>query len=85
MLEYSKGRIVPVELYLSEDKGFEYGTYICLVENDFILELKKSYCWSQLNHLPNQLHSGLRNTLNNSLIRVKIDTILELENVNLGE
>lgn len=82
MLEYSKGRIVPVELYLSEDKGFEYGTYICLVENDFTMESKKSYCWAQLNYLPNQLHSGLRNTLNNSLIRVKIETILELENAS---
>ena len=33
---YHAGRIVPIELYLSEDRGFEYGTYICLVEEEFL-------------------------------------------------
>lgn len=78
--KFCKGRIVPVELYLSEDRGFEYGTYICLVEDDFSVESVNTYSWNHLDFLPNQLHSGLRNTLNNSLIRVKIETILELEN-----
>ena len=26
--QYAQGRIVPIELYLSEDRGFEYGTYV---------------------------------------------------------
>jgi hypothetical protein len=25
---YSPGRLLPIELYISEDKGFEYGTYV---------------------------------------------------------
>jgi len=77
---YSQGKIVPIELYLSQDKGFEYGTYVCLVENEFLTQSAKTICWCDLDHLPKQLHIGLKYTLNNSIIRTKIDTILELEN-----
>lgn len=78
---FHSGRILPIELYLSEDRGFEYGTYVCLVDQEFIVKDVKTFSWSDLNFLPKQLHSGLKSTLNNQLIRAKIDTILELENV----
>jgi hypothetical protein len=77
--DYSYGRILPIELYLSEDRGFEYGTYVCLVDDEFLTPLTKTLCWSMLDTLPKQLHVGLKTTLNNQLIRTKIDTILELE------
>jgi len=79
--QYAPGRIVPIELYLSEDRGFEYGTYVCVVNQEFLTMSSKTICWSDLDYLPKQLHSGLRTTLNNQVIRVKIETILELENV----
>ena len=79
--QYSQGRIVPIELYLSEDRGFEYGTYVCVVDQEFLTRSSKTVCWADLDYLPKQLHSGLRTTLNNQVIRVKIETILELENV----
>jgi hypothetical protein len=78
---YSKGRIVPIELYLSEDRGFEYGTYVCLVEQEFLATVAETVAWSSLDYLPKQLHNGLKATLNNTLIRTKIETVLELENV----
>jgi hypothetical protein len=78
---YNRGRILPIELYLSEDRGFEYGTYVCLVETEFLTQAADTVCWSQINHLPKQLHNGLKVTLNNSLIRTKIETIMELERV----
>jgi hypothetical protein len=78
---YSKGKIVPIELYLSEDKGFEYGTYICLVNEEFLTTASSTICWCSLDNLPKQLHNGLKATLNNQIIRTKIDTIMELENV----
>jgi len=78
---YSKGRIVPIELYLSEDRGFEYGTYVCLVEQEFLTTAAETVAWSGLDYLPKQLHNGLKATLNNTLIRTKIETVLELENV----
>ena len=81
LTSYSKGRIVPIELYLSEDRGFEYGTYVCLVEQEFLTTAAATIAWSGLDYLPKQLHNGLKATLNNTLIRTKIETVLELENV----
>ena len=77
--KYSKGRIVPIELYLSEDKGFEYGTYVCIVPDEFLTVACTSLAWCDLNFLPKNLHGGLKTTLNNQIIRAKIETILELE------
>jgi len=78
---YSQGRVVPIELYLSEDKGFEYGTYVCLVDQEFLTTESRSIAWCDLDKLPKQLHPGLKSTLNNQLIRTKIETIMELVDV----
>ncbi len=78
--EYHTGRILPIELYLSEDRGFEYGTYVCLVDDEFLTLAENTIAWCNLDYLPKQLHGGLKTTLNNQLIRTKIDTIMELEN-----
>jgi hypothetical protein len=77
--DYSPGKIVPIELYLSEDRGFEYGTYVCLVDQEFLTIAAKTVAWCSIDYLPRQLHTGLKSTLNNPIIRTKIDTILELE------
>ena len=76
--DYSEGRLVPIELYLSEDRGFEYGTYICLVDKEFLTTAANTICWSNINYLPKQLHTGLKTTLNNQIIKTKIETIMEL-------
>lgn len=78
---YSSGKVVPIELYLSKDRGFEYGTYICLIEQEFLTQSVDTFCWAAIDNLPRNLHSGLKTTLNNNLIRTKIDTILELERI----
>lgn len=78
--DYHSGRILPIELYLSEDRGFEYGTYVCLVTDEFLTLVVPTLAWCNLDFLPKQLHGGLKTTLNNQLIRTKIDTIMELEN-----
>ena len=84
--DYHSGRILPIELYLSEDRGFEYGTYVCLVTDEFLTQAVPTLAWCGLDHLPKQLHGGLKTTLNNQLIRTKIDTIMELENAtNFGK
>lgn len=76
--KYSIGKIVPIELYLSKDNGFEYGTYICLVDQEFLTKEAATIAWCDLDFLPNQLHQGLKTTLNNQIIRTKIETIMEL-------
>ena len=77
--DYHSGRILPIELYLSEDRGFEYGTYVCVVDQEFLTQSAATLCWANIDQLPKQLHSGLKTTLNNQIIRTKIDTIMELE------
>jgi len=79
MSSYARGRIIPVELYLSADRGFEYSTYVCLVKDEFLTNACGSLAWCNLNILPKNLHSGLNYTLNNAIIKSKIDTIIELE------
>jgi hypothetical protein len=80
MKNFSTGKILPIELYLSEDRGFEYGTYVCLVDQEFLTTKAASIAWCALDHLPKNLHNGLKATLNNSIIQSKISTILELSN-----
>lgn len=80
MNTYAPGRIVPIELYLSEDRGFEYGTYVCLVDQEFLTAAASTICWAKFDEIPRNLHTGLKTTLNNQLIRAKIETILVLEN-----
>ena len=80
MKDFSTGKILPIELYLSEDRGFEYGTYVCLVDQEFLTIKAASIAWCALDYLPKNLHNGLKATLNNSIIQSKISTILELSN-----
>ena len=80
LTSYNRGKILPIELYLSQDRGFEYGTYVCLVEEEFLTTASSTICWCSLNKMPKNLNNCLKNTLNNTVIRTKIDTVLELEN-----
>lgn len=79
LYEYSTGKIIPIELYLSEDRGFEYGTYVCLVDEEFLTTASQTIAWCNISDLPKNLHSGLKSTLTNQLILAKIETILALE------
>lgn len=71
-----EARLVPVELYLSQDSGFEFSTYICLVEEEFVPANNQTFCWSMADVLPKGVHTGLKTTLTNKIIKTKIDTIL---------
>lgn len=73
-------KILPIELYTSSDNGFEYGTYICLVEEEFLTTVVSTICWCDLDNLPKNLHIGLKNTLTSPIIKAKIETVLALNN-----
>lgn len=77
--EYKK--IIPLELFTSNDEKFQFNTYVICVDNEFIPTLNtehSSYAWCAYNCWPMPLHSGLKNTLNNKSIQEKIQTILNL-------
>lgn len=81
---YAQGKILPIELYTSEDRGFEYGTYVCLVGNEFAVKDDVSYSWCKTNGIPKNLHAGLKYTLNNQITKTKIETIMELTDADLA-
>jgi hypothetical protein len=85
LVGYARGKVVPIELYLSADRGFEYGTYVCVVAEEFLSVRSKTIAWCSLDDLPKNLHGGLKSTLNNQIIRTKIETIMELENASRKE
>jgi hypothetical protein len=76
--QYAAGRLIPIELYLSQDRGFEYSTYVCLTDEEFLPTCIDTFAWASLDRLPKHLHFGLNATLGNQIIRTKIDTILEI-------
>jgi hypothetical protein len=76
---YTSGKILPIELYTSEDRGFEYGTHVCLITEEFLVkDIDISYAWCRLDLIPKNLHPGLKNTLLDKKNQIKIETILEL-------
>ena len=74
-------KIIPLEMFTSNDQKFFFHTYCICIENEFIPKLNKEhsgYCWCAFECWPKNLHAGLRNTLNNKAIKGKLQTILDL-------
>jgi 8-oxo-dGTP pyrophosphatase MutT (NUDIX family) len=76
MPEYQK--LIPIEKFTSPDGGFEYHTFWCRVDHEFIPELNHEhvgYAWVQSGRLPRPLHPGLWNTVNLDAIQKKIASL----------
>ena len=74
-------KVIPIELFTSNDQKFFFHTYLIAVEAEFIPKLNvehSGYCWTAFECWPKNLHAGLRNTLNNKAIKGKLQTILDL-------
>lgn len=74
-------KTIPVDLFVSNDKKFEFHTFICLVDNEFIPKLNsehKSYAWCTLNGLPKPLHPALHNSLKSKEFKTKIQNVVQL-------
>lgn len=74
-------KIVPLELFTSNDQNFQYNTYVLIVDKEFIPILNQEhsgYAWCSLDNWPKPLHNGLKNTLNSKINKAKLETICEL-------
>ena len=74
-------KVIPLELFTSNDQKFFFHTYLIAVEPEFIPKLNvehSGYCWTAFECWPKNLHMGLKNTLNNKAIKGKLQTILDL-------
>lgn len=78
-------KTIPVDLFVSNDENFEFHTFICLVDHEFIPKLNsehKGYAWSGLDSFPKPLHPALYNSLKNKELQSKINSVLELLEVS---
>ena len=74
-------KVIPIELFTSNDQKFFFHTYLIAVEAEFIPKLNvehSGYCWTAFECWPKNLHMGLKNTLNNKFIKGKLQTIIHL-------
>jgi len=74
-------KIIPIEKFTNDKKGFEYHTFVSIIEDEFIPDLNsehKGYAWTTIEGWPKPLHPGVFNTFQADEIRKKISTITEL-------
>jgi hypothetical protein len=76
-------KIVPLELFTSSDENFQYNTYVLIVDQEFIPKLNaehSSYAWCAFNSWPKPLHQGVKNSLNNRVVKAKLELLIDLLN-----
>jgi 8-oxo-dGTP pyrophosphatase MutT (NUDIX family) len=74
-------KVVPLELFTSNDQNFQYNTYAVIVNEEFIPTLNEEhagYAWCEYGQWPKPLHQGVKNSLNNRVIKAKLELLLEL-------
>ena len=74
-------KTIPLDRFVSHDSQFNFHTYFCIVENEFIPQLSQehlSWGWFVMSHLPKPLHQGLNLSLRNKVIQEKINTIIQI-------
>lgn len=74
-------KTIPLETFVSTDKVFNFHTYLCVIEEEFIPILSDEHCawaWSTIDYAPKPLHQGLRNSFSNKTIRTKLQTVFDI-------
>ena len=74
-------KTLPLERFVSSDSCFNFHTYFCVVDAEFVPVLSgehSAWGWFDLNNLPKPVHKGLDLSLRNKIIQNKIQTILDI-------
>jgi 8-oxo-dGTP pyrophosphatase MutT (NUDIX family) len=74
-------KTLPLEKFVSNDSVFNFHTYFCLVENEFVPTLSDEHIawgWFSLVALPKPIHRGLNLSLRNKIIQTKIQTVIDI-------
>jgi len=74
-------KTIPIETFVSNDSVFNFHTYLCVIEQEFIPVLSKEHngwAWSTVDSSPKPLHQGLRSSFSNKTIRTKLQTIFDI-------
>ena len=74
-------KTLPLEKFVSNDSVFNFHTYFCIIDNEFIPILSDEHIawgWFDLHSLPKPIHRGLDLSLRNKIIQTKIQTIIDI-------
>ncbi len=74
-------KTVPLETFVSNDKVFNFHTYLCVIQDEFIPKLSdehNGWSWASLDSAPKPLHQGLKNSFTNKVIKTKLQTIFDM-------
>jgi 8-oxo-dGTP pyrophosphatase MutT (NUDIX family) len=74
-------KTIPLETFVSGDNVFNFHTYLCVIQDEFIPILSDehtAWAWSTIDFAPKPLHQGLRNSFSNKTIRTKLQTIFDI-------
>ena len=74
-------KTMPLETFVSNDKVFNFHTYLCVIENEFIPTLSDehiAWAWSTIDYTPKPLHQGLRNSFSSKIVRTKLQTVFDV-------
>lgn len=77
-------KTIPLETFVSNDNVFNFHTYLCVVQDEFIPVLSPEHdgwAWANLDNAPKPLHQGLRNSFSNKIMKTKLQTIFDLINL----
>ncbi len=77
-VDLSLNKVIPVEQFTSDNKKFEYHTFVVLVQNEFLPHLNKEhrgYAWVSIEDHPRPLHPGVWRTFNFKEIINKLSTL----------
>ena len=74
-------KTIPLETFVSTDEHFNFHTYLCAVNEEFMPKLNEEhdgYAWVNFGSWPKPLHNGLQNTLRSKTNQNKLKTIIQL-------
>ena len=77
-------KTLPLESFISSDERFQFHTYLCVIEDEFVPILNKEhdgYAWCSFTKWPKPLHHGLRNTLQSKVNLAKLETVFKTINL----
>jgi 8-oxo-dGTP pyrophosphatase MutT (NUDIX family) len=74
-------KTIPLETFVSNDRVFNFHTYLCVINSEFVPTLSDEHygwAWATIDRAPKPLHQGLRNSFSNKIIRTKLQTVFDL-------
>ena len=74
-------KIIPIESFVSNDEIFNFYTFLCVIDEEFIPIISNEHsgwAWANINNLPKPLHQGLRSSFSHKIIKTKLQTIFDI-------